>query len=315
MAKPVWAATAAGSWATAGNWDTASVPVNGDEVLFRSNTFAVDSGLDQSAVTVDELEIESSYTGTIGTAAAELQIGATLLNIGRAPSTGSGSGSTRIKINLGSVQSLITILSTATTASETNFEPVRLRGTNASNALVMYAGTVGIATNDPDDVATLATVNLFGGYLNLGAGCTLTTINMDGQATILNVRSAFTTLNQNRGTSNHYGSGARTTISLKGGTANDYSSGTITTASVFSGATLNKWSAAATVTTLNLAGRLDLSQATGSITFTNTNVLDPNHEIFDPLNRAVFTNAPSLAAHVRKLNITRAGGGTVTVAA
>lgn len=314
MAKPVWAATAAGSWATGANWDTGSAPVNGDEVLFRSNEYDVNAGLGQSAVTVDELEIEASFTGDIGTAAAELELGATLVHIGRQSGGGTAaSGSNRIKINLGSVQSAINIWSTATSSDDDDLPPVRLRGTHASNLLNMYSGIVGIALNDPDDVATLVTINLFGGFLNLGAGCTLTTINVDGQATEYVLRSAVTTLNHNQGTGTIYGSGARTTISLRGGTLNDYGTGTTTTANVYSEATLNKWSAAATISTLNLYGTLDLSRATGAITLTNTNILSDGAVIFDPAGKAVFSNAAVFGPGVRSFTYIGKGGSSVLI--
>ena len=47
-----WIAGDGGDWSVAGNWDTGSVPVNGDEVYLYSNTDNITAGLAQSAVTV-----------------------------------------------------------------------------------------------------------------------------------------------------------------------------------------------------------------------------------------------------------------------
>jgi hypothetical protein len=215
-------------------------------------------------------------------------------------------------VNFGTVQFLGNVYFSAATAADANLEPIRIRGTHASNVLNVYGGTVGVATNDPDDTATIVTVNMFGGILNLGAGVTLTTINVDGADAQISFRSAATTFNQNSGTSVRYNAGALTTLSLKGGTMNDFGTGTITTANVYEGAIFNKASGAATITTLNLAGRLDCSRATGTITITNCNRLTETAEIYDPLNRIVFTNPIQQAAHVRTCNgITRGGGGTI----
>jgi hypothetical protein len=246
-----------------------------------------------------------------------LSITHTVLNVGRqlGIQTESQAGSDRIKINGGSVQAVVSVYYTASSSADTGFEPFRWRGTHASNVLNVYGGIVGIATNDPDDTATLATVNQFGGTLNLGAGCTLTTIYVDGGNSIMSVRSAFTALNQAAGTVTRHGSGASTTISLKGGTLNDYGTGTITTLNVFPGATTNKWSGAATVTTLNLYGRVDLSNATGAITFTNTNILSEQAVIFDPLGRVVFTNAVAAGAGVRTWTYIGKGGSTYAITA
>lgn len=317
MANPLWAATANGAWSTAGNWDPSGVPANSDNVYMRSNAFSVTSGFAQSAVTLALLEIERSFTGDIGTStlADELAIGATLWNIGRHVGSGSPAGSDRIKINFGSVQFTGAVYATASSSADANLECVRIRGTNASNALTVYGGIVGVATNDPDDTATLATMSQFGGFVHLAGGCTLTTLNLDGSDSSLIVRSAFTTLNQNNGTATIYGSGARTTMSQKGGIVNDYGTGTVTTANIFEGAIFRKWSAAATITTANIYGTLDLSQATGAVTLTNTNILSENAVINDPLGKVVFTNAAAAGAGIRSWTYIGKGGATYAITA
>jgi hypothetical protein len=304
-------------WGATGSWDTASVPVDTDSVFLRNSSANIITNLSQGSVDLTLLEIERSFTGDVAASSSELSITATTLNIGRqlGVQTEAQAGSDRIKINLGSVQSTMNVYYSASSSADSGFEPIRLRGTHASNVLNVYGGIVGIATNDPDDTATLATVNQFAGTLNLGGGCTLTTLYIDGGNSIMSVRSAFTTLNQNAGTVTRYGSGAATTISQKAGTLNDYGTGTITTLNVFPGSTTNKWSGAATVTTLNLYGRVDLSNATGTITFTNTNILSEQAVIFDPLGRAVFTNAVAAGVGVRTWTYIGKGGSTYAITA
>jgi len=302
-------------WGATGSWDTEAVPVDADGVYLRNSTANIISTLNQSAIQPAILEAERSFTGDIGTATSELQIGPVILNVGRqlGVQTTSQAGSDRIKIASGSDVCTVSCFYTATTSADTGFEPFRWRGTNASNVLNMYGGIMGVATNDPDDTATLATVNQFGGTLNLAGGCTLTTINLDGAQSLLSFRSAATTLNQSNGTVSRYGSGALTTWSMKGGSGYDYCTGTITTMTVYPGTTLFKWSAAATITTLNLYGTLDLSQATGAITLTTVNILSEDAVVLDPLGRLGST-AFVCGAGVRSFTYTGPGGETFTIA-
>ena len=313
MANPVLV-TASVDWSLTGSWDTGSVPVDTDSVYLRNSTANIITGLDQSAIQPTLLEVERSFAGDLGNASTELQIGPATLNIGRNPGAGSPAGSDRIKITSAADVCTLNVYHTASTSADSGFAPLRWRGTNASNILNLYGGIMGVAANDPDDLATLATVNQFGGTLDLAGGCTLTTLNVNGSQSVLSVRAAFTTLNQNSGTVTTYGSGAATTISLKGGTHNSQTTGTITTANVYDGSTLNKWSGAATITTLNLYGTLDLSQASGTITVTNFNRLSDDAVIFDPLGRLVATNGIANGTGIRALsNTTTAGGKTFTL--
>jgi len=312
MANPVLV-TASTDWGATGSWDTGSVPVDTDSVYLRNSTANIITNLNQSSIQPALLEIERSFTGDIGAASSSLQIGPVLLNVGRQVGPGSQTGSDRIKIDSGTDACVISCYYTATTSADTGYEPFRWKGTGTTT-WNHYGGIAGIATNDPDDTATVALVNILGGTLNLGAGVTLTTVNMDGASSVLTIRSALTTLNQNNGAATVYGSGAQTTLSLKGGTHTSYGTGTVTTANVFPGATLNKWSGAATITTLNLYGTLDLSLASGTITVTNFNRLSEDAVIYDPLGRLTATNGIINGAGIRRINnYTSAGGKTYTI--
>lgn len=305
-----WAATAAGSLATAGNWLAATTPVTNDSAFFVNNTFSATSGLDQSAVTLAVLDIEQSFTGELGTSSAYAQYGATILNVGRNTGLGSPSGSARLKLDLGSVQSAINIFGTASSSTDTYLEPLRIKGTHASNVARVYAGTVGFGTTLASEVFTLATLDLLGGTVNLGVGGTLTTINVDGGN--LKLRNACTTLTMISGSSINYGTGAITTVNLLGGTHTQVATGTIGTLTVAEAATCNLFAAGAlTCTTINLSGFLDLSDMTGALSNTTFNIRSDEARIYDPWGRIsalTLTKAPG----VTKVNYE--GKGTYTTA-
>jgi hypothetical protein len=149
------AATGKWHWSNADNWSTGTVPVNGDlVVLDNRSTSDILYGLDQSAVTVASLTIKNSFTKKLGLPtlnsdsssntypeyrATYLAIGATLLLI-----EGEGAGSGRIKINLGTVASTMTISSRGNTA-EANIPAILFQGTNTANIANISRGDVGFA--------------------------------------------------------------------------------------------------------------------------------------------------------------------------
>lgn len=213
---------AANTWSTAGNWSLGTVPVTGEKVWITGavSTLAITAGLNQSAVTLAELNIVSDYTGTtalIGTATAYLQIGATIVNIGLPSPNGTGAGSGRIKLDLGSVASRIAIFSTAGSGVDSSnvLEPVRIIGTNATNIINIYNGVVGVATTNPNEQATLDKVTVTGGRLNCGPRVTLDEVwNKGGTIT---TRSGITVLYQYSGTPTTYGDVAIATAYVYGG--------------------------------------------------------------------------------------------------
>ncbi len=276
-----WISTSSTDPSVGANWSTGSAPVTGDTVYIvpiQGLSLAAIGAYDHSAVTLAAMYISAGYTGTIGTTSAYWQISSTLLYLGT-PIGGSGSaaGSGRIKLNLGTVQSTIYVYSTAAVATESTGEPIRIKGTHASNKIYMLgSGRVGVATDVPGEVATISEWDVTGnGTLNLGAGCTLTT-GYQTQGTV-NIGSAMTTITQTGGTLNTAGTAAITTISV-GGTVVSSSSGTITTANLYGTGKLDlsQNPAARTVSTLNhyKGGQLILPAANpGAITLTTYNKL------------------------------------------
>jgi hypothetical protein len=213
---------AANTWSTAGNWSLGTVPVNGEKVWITGavSTYAITAGLNQSAVTLAELNIVSDYTGStalIGTATAYLQIGATIVNIGLPSPNGTGAGSGRIKLDLGSVASRIAVFSTAGSGVDSTnvLEPVRIIGTSASNILNIHDGVVGVAMTNPSEQSTLDKVTVTGGRLNCGPRVALDEIwNKGGTIT---TRSGITVLYNYSGTTTAYGDAAIATSYAYGG--------------------------------------------------------------------------------------------------
>lgn len=277
MAKKLWVGgdgSGINDWSVAANWSPSGVPADGDDVYLRNSSVGITASLDQSAVTLASLTIDMTFTGAVGTASAYLQIGASAFRCGDPSlSASSGSGSGRIKIDFGSVQTAATVVNTSNASTDSGLEPVRLIGTHASNALTVLSGRVGIGTTLAGEVATFAIVNIAGknAILTLAAGCTLTTINQsDG---ILNLLAAATTVNQSGGTLTTSGIGAIATANI-GGTANLNSSGMITTVNVQKGgyANLSGSPTARTITNCSLYNGAKLNASNGnplSITFTN----------------------------------------------
>lgn len=276
MASLYWIGGAsgnAGNWSTASNWSTGSVPVDGDEVVIDGrSTNAITSGLNQSAVTLASLRIDLSNAYNVGTATAPLQVGATICYIGRDETSGAtGSGASLVNIDFGSVQTACYVYGSPNTGSD-GIEPVILKGTHASNVVHVYGGVVGVATADPADVATVATLNVEGGRATCSNGCTLTTVNQD--AGTLFLEAAATTINQHAGTLETIGSGAITTANVSG-TARFNSTGTITTLNVYGSglADFSNNAAARTVTNASkFSNSARINAATAAplaITFTN----------------------------------------------
>lgn len=180
----VTAASGQDWWSAANNWSDATVPVNSDIAIIDGAT-SLRYGLDQSAVTVAELRITRRFTGYLGlpkrnaVGYAEyfddyLKIGATLLNIG----VGSGTGSGRIKINLGSVASTIVVDGTGNPI-EKDVPSCCLVGTSSSNALTVNGGSVGVGVFG--ETSSLAGgVVLNSGTLFIGKNVTLGPITRNG---------------------------------------------------------------------------------------------------------------------------------------
>jgi hypothetical protein len=224
---------------TPANYSGGALPVNSDTLVFENSAGSVLWGLDAlAAVTLANLQVKQSYTGTIGlprnngsgtTSYLEyreqyLKVGATNWSIG----LGDGSGSGRLKFDFGSVQFTGSVFNSGSQA-ESYIPSILLLGTHESNALTVLKGTVGVAIF-AGEVSTLASLGL--GYVSsiqgdanvqLGDGVTLTTITKAGG--ILLLGSNVTTFTQYDGQTTVKNAATIATGTV-GGTIIDRSSGT-----------------------------------------------------------------------------------------
>jgi hypothetical protein len=273
------AATGPNHWDNTANWSTATVPVAADDVTI-DRPVSILYGIAQSAVTLTSLTVTPRFSSSaqIGNPfrnaggfeeflATELAISATTVTI--------DTQSKLIKINLGSVQSTITVYRTGS-SSETGRNALQVRGTHASNSIQIIGSTpnttaadVGIAANG--ELATFATVRQDTGTLTIGqAGggtVTLTTITKNGGT--MGLYAAATTITNYSGDLYHY-TGAVTTASHYAGTWYDLTTatyGTLTTGSIY-----------------NADGGV------GAKTITNTTV-SAGGSIVDSSDRVVYTNS------------------------
>lgn len=267
------------AWSSAGNWSGGAVPVNGDTVVIADGSEPILYGLDQSAVTLAELVINASYVkpGAIGlpkinedNPAASypeyrddyLKIGATLLTIG----LGEGTGSGRIKINLGSVQTTANIYSTGT-GDENNLEALLLRGTHASNVLTVNGqSSVGVAVHG-GETSVIATLKTTGqAEVRCGAGVTLTTVTNYGGTLEINSAVGTSLVNElQAGQTTVNGTGAVAALKVRGGTVVYNTTGTLGGAPVVSN-----------------DGVLDFSQDGRVKTVTNPIEVYGNGSVIDP---------------------------------
>jgi len=273
----------------AANYSTGVLPTTGDDLVFSNSGNSCVFGLSAlSAVTLNSLSIDQSFTGKIGLARNNpaayveyrpqyLQIGATTVTIGNGPGNGSG----RIKIDGGSAATTVNVFNSGQPA-ETGLKSILWKGTNAANVVNISKGSfaAGYLEGDSASIATLRQ-----GYQTnpggdtdvlLGPGCTLTTIVKTGGSLVVN--SSFTTLAQ--------GPGKAGTTSIIGGTP-----GTMT----ITGGTL-VYRTAGNYTTLEVGvkGTADFSQDPRARTGTNT-TLNSGGTLLDPGQSVTFTNPIALS--------------------
>jgi trimeric autotransporter adhesin len=269
-------------WSVAANWSTLSVPADGDDVIVQNSANPILFGLDQSAVTLNSLSIDQSFTGTIGLPRGNpggyveyreqyLKIGATTITIGR----GDGAGSGRIKINTLAVQTAIGVLNSGSPI-ESGVKSVLWKGTHASNAVLVNKGSFAAAPF-AGETATIAALkqgyrtNVAGDSdVRLGAGCTLSGCAITKLGGALEVSSGFASLVQLNGETAIL-AGAPGTMAIAGGAVRYKSAGTYTAATVSGG------------------GELDFRQDLQPRTGTNT-TLHKGAALRDPAKTVTFTN-------------------------
>jgi hypothetical protein len=281
----VTAGTGPNYWDNVNNWDTGSIPANGDTAIFDnsnvsclyniSDTF---TGL-TAGVGLAELRVGRGFTGQIGLPQQDpagypnvgyrptyLEVAAVLINIG----AGSGSGSGRIKLDNKTQATTMTVYATG---QPLDSEAVLFKGTGA-NVVNILGGSLGVAAL-PGESSTLTTFRSTAASANqppsyrIGAGTTLTTLtHVDGTGI---VQCAITTVTKSGGTLTLTGTGAVTTLTNEAGTVIDQSSGTITTLTNGNGGVyrFDSDTRPKTVTNANFYGGCEVNDHGSRVTWTN----------------------------------------------
>lgn len=230
-------------WGTAANWSGGAVPVDNDTVLIGAGSVDILYDLDQSSIDLTLLTIHAAYTGKIGLPdynSSYREYRTTYLTLGTATTTniglGDGPGSSHIRLHTGTNATTINVFRLAS-SSQQGLPALQLQGSNASNVLNAYSGTIGLAVN-PSETAQFPTIRV--GFENnqtsdvqlfAGTGCTLGgTITQSGG--LVDVTTAVTTWTMDAGESTIRGSATLGTLNLDGGTMIYRSTGTMTTANV-----------------------------------------------------------------------------------
>lgn len=159
------------NWDVAANWEPSGVPATGDVVYFDNGSSPCLYGLNQSAVQLLEMHVRRSYSGRIGLPRVNnsgtgyieyrptyLAVGATALFIG----DGSGSGSSFLKIDVGSALSVTQVYYTAAPNSGQDAS-LFWKGSNSNNGFEIYQGYAHIAM-EPGESADIDTLTV--GYTN-----------------------------------------------------------------------------------------------------------------------------------------------------
>lgn len=216
------AATTASSgpsdWAIAANWSDGAVPATGDSVTLDGRGAAGPLySLDQSAVTLANLNIDRGFAYVVGSTLLALKISATNWRIGQPPSDGSSpAGSMLINLDFGTNQFTGRMIGSNNTGTS-GLPTVNVAGTHASNAVFMSGGALGIGTAKPAQSSTVASASISGGKLTLGSGVTWTTLTNSGGTMIVNSGSSSGTINNYSGTLTTEGSALIGTIAGYGG--------------------------------------------------------------------------------------------------
>jgi hypothetical protein len=272
------------------NLSGGSLTPTNNTLVFQNSSVSCQYGLDQSSAgTWSEVDIDSTFTGYVGLPLIHsasptdyyeyleryLRVNATKVVVG----AGSGNGSSRILLDLGSVQSAIYVHGTAT-SSDTGYSALKLKGTHASNTLYADGGTTDIAPYG-GETAVINTATVAGSaYVRFFSGCTLGTLEVLGSGVVeIDSLAANTDI---------------TTITIRD-SADVTVTGTndITTVYVYSGMFRPLGTFTVTNVKVGAGGKIDTDGSTGTVTFTNTE-LEAKAQILDSGSHLVFTNAIDL---------------------
>jgi hypothetical protein len=269
------------NWDTALNWSAGTAPADTEDVYVEALSVDLLNGLSNANTELTSLNISSTYTGAIGRPVRNpsgyyeyrdtyLRVDATTVNIGY----GSGQGSGRIKLDLGTTDAFTVNVSRTGNPLENGIPALLLKGGLAGCTLNVLQGSIGVAFH-PGETAVIPTVRI--GYQDnpatdarvwFGTGVTLTTITQNGGD--LTTQSNITTYTINGGTATIL-AGAITTLTVDSGTVYYQSTGTIGTLNLGSGATIifSRDPRGRTVTNCTMDAGATLLDPYKTVTFTN----------------------------------------------
>lgn len=173
-------------WDTAKNWLPEGVPVDFDRVRFEWGSVDVLYGLDQSEITLTEIEISSGYTGSIGLPrlnsggyveyrTRDLTLNCPSILIGHGGGAGSG------KIQLNTLQTTVWMeIRNSGGSRESGVPAITWYGDNEASEILLVQGELGVAVWS-DQFAVLNKVQQFGGTLRLDHS-TLNALYCPGQS-------------------------------------------------------------------------------------------------------------------------------------
>ena len=261
MANKIWLGTTDTDWATAANWSPSGAPASSDNVRFvaaYSNNIA---GYNASAVNLADCVVEAGFSGTVGSATADLQLSCTYFEF---------SGEAVTYIDLGSTSVDPRILKTAVSPGTGQYG-LYLIGTGIGT-LSVEGGSTGLAAVH-GQAATAVTIRQRGGDIRVGSGATVT--NYTGYSGSATVNTNLTTVKLFGGTLTTGEQATVTTLTIEAGTCVANSSGTITTATIHGGnLDLSQTGVARTVSTLNLNPGGGISYDPDSVTLSTISEAD-----------------------------------------
>lgn len=232
-------------WDTATNWSGGAVPVDTDDVILAHSSVNICWGLDQSAVNVDSMTVEKTFTGrqgldyTVFATSADgetvssttvpeyretvLELDIDALDIRRNRGPGSPAGSPRLLFNLGTNACTVTIEDTASKSVDGIRPVVQITATSATTDVFIQSapGGVGIGTERPGLTSTVRKVSVTApstvSSVTVGIGTTITTYEQTGGANVLQAAATVTTTTVNGGTLLIDGAFLITTLTVNAG--------------------------------------------------------------------------------------------------
>jgi len=279
VATKVWTGAKDSNWADAANWNPAVVPVGGDDVVLIDNDVDIDTGLDQSLVTLASLKIDATYRGKIGTMTAYLQVDPNTCWIGRSDGTGEPTGSTQIKLDFGAVAGCDTIIySSSSVSAMSNCPPICLIGDHAAHVFEIRSGSVGFALGPLETSESCSRIhvgfvgdNSAGPDVIVGGGMTPATLVVNSGKCSYNGPS-LATGRCHGGELTLDTIGAVTNLTVRGGVCYPNAFTTLTACNAHGGMTdFTQTDATRTVTAMNFyrGGSVNWSESSGRFTLTN----------------------------------------------